>query len=367
MSSSYNRMGGPQTPEGMMGSQQNGSADDMGDFVSDQMDKRSTGAFPRLENNLLIQQAIDNGEISRADVELLNKAQQFAGFGQSAGFLIGSVGGFYFVRRRRPPAGPLARVAGLFGGGLMGSFVGFISGSMMAALEVKSKMTDAPRKLAKIAEITEQTRSMTREQRRQVMQGQAFPQPPGGSNVPNQIPRSFPPTTGQSQNQPRQSYSGSTTTSDYSSRPAPATSTSPWSSASSFESEDNAVNRREQRAELERERLFGLEDRQIQRDAEMARPSAFDRDPPPSGSAYGSSPSPPTPESTGQSPSSGRRVSAWDKIRSQTYQAVGKKAAEDDAPSQIPPVDQQRSKEQREFDAMLERERRGVGDNETWK
>ena len=220
-----------------------------------------------------------------------------------------------------------------------------------------------------LSQIALESREMRIKQMRERAQGMSRPLPPPISRdgIPNQIPTSFP---------QRQSGGGSQPVSPPWNPQIPSASSSngsPWagSDRSSYGSKEDMEDRREQAGELDRQRSYEAEKREIERDSEMApSTSAFDRDPSPS--AY-DQPRAQQPAPSGRAQGSGgQRVSAWDQIRQRSSQALGSGRPNTQQESgsfgdASAGQGDERSQEQRAFDEMLDRERRGEDMKDAWR
>ena len=118
---------------------------------------------------------------------------------------------------------------------------------------------------------------------------------------------------------------------------------------------------------MDRQKNYSAEMKQIERDSQMALSSPYDRDPAPSDSGYD--------QSQGSNPPIGRPQagrppgSAWDRLRQRDTQGPSGSRAQVDGSygGGAGSGGDGRSKEQREFDEMLERERRGEAETASWK
>lgn len=150
-------------------------------------------------------------------------------------------------------------------------------------------------------------------------------------------------------------------------------------------------SRREREEELAREREYDQDVKMLDRDGRFASDSEYTSGSfPSSSSPSASQPAPKSPQSsstvrTGGNVGSGG--STWDRLRqkafpgqSQTSTDAGSDGMRTGREGTVDTmrsgemrdtgslrVDPERSREQREFDEMLERERRGEGETETWK
>ena len=220
-------------------------------------------------------------------------------------------------------------------------------------------------KMQLLSQIALESRQMRLKQMQERAQGGSRPLPPPVSRdgIPNQIPTSFPQRQTQRSSQPASPPWNQQLPS------ASSSGGSPWagSERSSYGSKEDMEDRREQAGEMDRQRSYNMEVRQIERDSEMA-PSIlpFDRDPAPSSSSN-------VDQSPGlEQPQGGKRASVWDQIRQKSNQALGpnRSNGQQDPGSFGDMSESQadtRSQEQRAFDEMLERERKGVGAKDTWK
>ncbi|KAL1407250.1 hypothetical protein Q8F55_006668 [Vanrija albida] len=112
-----------------------------------------------------IRRRIDAGEISQADIDVLNSTYRTMAGGLLAGGAISFAGTLWALRRRRPLPRALFRwTAATFMGGL-GSFLGFTVAGAAAALEVTRNMPDSQRKMKVFQQISIDTKRAIAEHR----------------------------------------------------------------------------------------------------------------------------------------------------------------------------------------------------------
>ncbi|KAL7421504.1 hypothetical protein Q5752_003273 [Cryptotrichosporon argae] len=112
---------------------------------------KTSGAVPRSPFEIQVtkealQRRIDQGDISLDDIAVLKKAYQWMTISSALGATIG-IPLFIALGRRKPPMGLAGRLAASSALSTTGMFLGFSTGGAAAALEVNKNMPDAGRKL----------------------------------------------------------------------------------------------------------------------------------------------------------------------------------------------------------------------------
>lgn len=112
----------------------------------------------------LLQQRIDSGEITHADVDLFRRGYRWimlsTGLGALAGLPV-----WWAMSRRRPPPSLASKLATSFLLSSTGSFLGFTVGGAAAALEVNNNMQDSKRKVKVFEEVMMQSKRIAEDRR----------------------------------------------------------------------------------------------------------------------------------------------------------------------------------------------------------
>lgn len=112
----------------------------------------------------LLQQRIDSGEITSADVDLFRRGYRWimlsTGLGALAGLPV-----WWAMSRRRPPPSLASKLATSFFLSSTGSFLGFTVGGAAAALEVNNNMQDSRRKVKVFEEVMMQSKRIAEDRR----------------------------------------------------------------------------------------------------------------------------------------------------------------------------------------------------------
>lgn len=229
---------------------------------------------------------------------------------------------------------------------MLGSFLGFTIGGVGAAMEVNRHMQDPKRKMQVFQQIAMEARQKAMEKAAEAsgvsLPSGGGPSPTSAMGVERTIPRSYPGARTQGDN------SGSSV--------GNVGREAMWG--------EDEGSRREIAEELEREKEYSSEVKILDRDGRFASDLDNRVDMPSGSQASGQNGKP-------SASGAGAGAGAWDRLRTKAFPSQAKGPAQEQN-NGVPAKrgrggEDERTKEQREFDEMLERERQGVPENETWK